>query len=185
MTSAKIESYGRDFFLFYINQNSSLIRDRNMYNKYIDNKTLSTIEKLSNDQHVLALIDNSVGYLTHNDFRPANIINANGVMKIIDWDLFGKGIKFHDIARFYNFYYSDQIIQDQYLNTWLHEKMTTEELILFYTWLTLESFHETNMVLRRFNENISKGNLNIIKNNFYKRINKLVTFTDILNKLLY
>ena len=63
--------------------------------------------------------------------------------------------------------------------------MTTEELILFYTWLTLESFHETNMVLRRFNENISKGNLNIIKNNFYKRINKLVTFTDILNKLLY
>jgi len=156
-----------------------------MYNKYIDNKTLSTIEKLSNDQHVLALIDNSVGYLTHNDFRPANIINANGVMKIIDWDLFGKGIKFHDIARFYNFYYSDQIIQDQYLNTWLHEKMTTEELILFYTWLTLESFHETNMVLRRFNENISKGNLNIIKNNFYKRINKLVTFTDILNKLLY
>lgn len=185
LISTKIESYGRDFFQFYISHNSYLINDDSVYKEYIDDKTIQVIKKLSNDQKVLALIDKNVHYLAHNDFRPANIINADGVMKIIDWDLYGKGVKFHDVARFYNFYYSDRTIQKAYLNIWQNEKMTMEEQVLLFVWLTLESFHETNMVIHRLNDDPSNENLKIIKKNFYKRINKLVAFTDTLSKLLY
>lgn len=185
LISTDLESYDKDFFLFYIEHNSYLKTNKNIYKEYINDKTLSVIEKISSDKNILNLIDNNTHFLTHNDFRPANMINADGMIKIIDWDLYGQGVKFHDVARFYNFYYSDQTIQKGYLNTWLNDRGTTDEQILFYTWLVLESFHETNMVLHRLNENISKKNLRIIKSNFYKRIDKLIIFTDTLNRLLY
>lgn len=185
LLSDDIESYNEHFYNFYCAHNSFLRSDKQMYKNYIDDKTLCILEKVFDDKSIQNLINRNAVYLTHNDFRPANLMKVSGKIMVVDWDLYGTGIKYHDIARFYNFYYSSETAQKIFINTWLNEKMSLEEQVLFYLWHSLESFHETNMVLHKMKENMTHGDLQIIKVNFQKRVNKLSIFTDRLNELLY